>query len=186
VQPPYPAPPASPSGRRVPLVVWGAAGLFALLVVAGAAVLLISSRPPADPKVKGTLQLRKVVTRSDGVCPEKTATTSPDMVASAKSDACYVLGDGMTITRVKSVEMRTDGTSGWAVDIGLRPEDKGRLGALTGQIAGEQPPRDELAMVSNGRVISAPSVQEPITSGKLSIFGNFTRADAERYVDLFD
>jgi preprotein translocase subunit SecD len=41
-------------------------------------------------------------------------------------------------------------------------------------------------MVSNGRVISAPEVQAPITSGKLVLSGNFSRAEAERYVKLFD
>ncbi|HZE32777.1 MAG TPA: hypothetical protein VE198_15235 [Actinoallomurus sp.] len=132
--------------------------------------------------MKGTLQLRKVLTRSDGACPAK---TSPDMVASVKSDACYTLGDGMTITRVKSVDMRVEGGNGWTVEFDLRPEDTGRLSTLTGQVAREQPPRNQLAMVSNGRVISAPSVQEPITGGKLMLTGNFTRAEAERYVKLF-
>jgi preprotein translocase subunit SecD len=107
------------------------------------------------------------------------------MVASVKSDACYTLGDGMTITRVKSVDMRVEGGNGWTVEFDLRPEDTGRLSTLTGQVAREQPPRNQLAMVSNGRVISAPSVQEPITGGKLMLTGNFTRAEAERYVKLF-
>lgn len=165
----------------MPLIIWIAAGAFALLIVAGAAILVVASLPPSDPKVKGTLQLRKVLTKSDGACP----TSSPGTVASEKSDACYTLGDGMTITKVKSVEMRVDGGSGWAVEFDLRPEDVGRLSTLTGQLASEQSPRNELAMVSNGRVISAPAVQAPITSGKLQLSGDFTRAEAERYVKLF-
>lgn len=185
MQPPYPPPPqpAPPSERRVPLVVWVAAGAFALLIAAGAVILLIASRPPSDPKVKGTLQLRKVLTRTDGAC---TGNTSPDTVASEKSDACYTLGEGMTITRVKSVDMRVESGNGWSVELDLRPEDTGRLSTLTGQLAREQSPRNALAMVSNGRVISAPEVQAPITSGKLVLSGNFSRAEAERYVKLFD
>jgi preprotein translocase subunit SecD len=165
----------------VPLVLWIAAGVFALLIVAGAAILLVASRPPSDPKAKGTFQLRKVLTRSDGACP----TSSPDTMASAKSDACYTLGDGMTITKMKSVEMRAENGNGWVVEFDLRPEDTGRLSTLTGQLVREQSPRDQLAMVSNGRVISAPEVQDPITNGKLVLSGNFTRAEAERYVKLF-
>jgi preprotein translocase subunit SecD len=186
VQPPYPPPPqpAPPSERRVPLVVWVAAGAFALLLLAGTAILLVTSRPPSKPtKVKGTLQLRKVLTRSDGACPQ---TASPDVVASVKSDACYTLGEGMTITRVKSVDMRFASGNGWTVEFVLRPEDAGRLSTLTGQLVREQPPRNALAMVSNGRVISAPEVQDPIANGELQLTGNFTRAEAERYVKLFE
>ena len=166
----------------MPPVVWVAAGAFALLIVAGAAILLIESRPPSDPKAKGTFQLRKVLTRSDGACP----TSSADTVSSAKSDACYTLGDGMTITKMKSVEMRAENGNGWVVEFDLRPEDTGRLSTLTGQLVREQSPRNQLAMVSNGRVISAPEVQDPIADGKLMLSGNFSRAEAERYVNLFD
>lgn len=186
MQPPYPPPPqpAPPSGRRVPGIVWVAAGAFALLILAGAAILLVTSLPPSKPtKVKGTLQLRKVLTRSDGACPQA---TSPDMVASAKSDACYTLGEGMAITRVKSVDLRFQSGSGWVVDFVLRPEDTGRLSTLTGQLAREQSPRNAMAMVSNGRVISAPEVQDPIANGELQLSGNFTRAEADRYVKLFE
>jgi preprotein translocase subunit SecD len=168
----------------VPGIVWIAAGAFALLVLAGTAILLVTSRPPAKPtKVKGTLQLRKVLTRTDGAC---TGNTSPDTVASEKSDACYTLGEGMTITRVKSVDMRVESGNGWSVEFDLRPEDTGRLSTLTGQLVREQPPRNAMAMVSNGRVISAPEVLDPIANGELQISGNLTRAEAERFVKLFE
>lgn len=174
-----------PSGRRVPLVIWVAAGVLALLVVAAAAILLVTSRQPSEHKVKGTLRLRRVLATTDGACPANWS----DRIPSVKSDICYQLGDGMTITRVKSVLLKPPGGtngSGYSVEFDLLPEDAGRLGTLTTQLSAEQPPRNALAIVANGRVASAPQVMQPITGGRLELTGVFTRAEAQRYVDLFD
>jgi hypothetical protein len=174
-----------PSGRRVPLVIWVAAGVLALLVVAAAVILLVTSRQPSEHKAKGALQLRRVLATTDGACPSNWS----DRVPSVKSDVCYQLGGGMTITRVKSVLLKPPGGtngSGFSVEIGLGPEDTARLGTLTTQVSAEQPPRNQLAIVADGRVASAPQVMEPITGGTIEITGTFTRAEAQRYVDLFD
>ncbi|HWA91914.1 MAG TPA: hypothetical protein VG889_17880 [Rhizomicrobium sp.] len=41
-----------------------------------------------------------------------------------------------------------------------------------------------LAIVLNGRILTAPQIMEPITGGALQITGNFTTADAERIAGL--
>jgi hypothetical protein len=49
---------------------------------------------------------------------------------------------------------------------------------LTRQLSGLPSPRDQLAVVINGRVINHPAVQGPITDGKPQIVFD-TRAQAE-------
>jgi uncharacterized membrane protein len=61
-----------------------------------------------------------------------------------------------------------------------------RLAALTTEVAREQEPRNRLAIVIDGRIVSAPAVAEPITGGTIMLSGGFTRAEARRYVDLLD
>ena len=41
------------------------------------------------------------------------------------------------------------------------------------------PPLNQLAIVLNGAVVSAPAVQEPISGGVLQITGSFTQEEAE-------
>jgi preprotein translocase subunit SecD len=40
--------------------------------------------------------------------------------------------------------------------------------------------------VVDGKVASAPQVMEPITGGTIMLSGSFTRAEAQRYVDLVE
>jgi hypothetical protein len=183
-QPPYPAPvPPARHGNRA-LVIGLAAGFLVLLVLAAVIVVLATSGGGSPGKVRGTLQFRKVLAVTNAACPAG----QPERTPSAKGDACYQLGDGMTITRVKGIELRPPegGNPGFTVQISLRPEDAGRLGTLTGEVAREQQPRNQLAVVADGKVASAPQVLEPITGGTVMISGNFTRAEAQRYVDLVE
>jgi preprotein translocase subunit SecD len=167
----------------VPVIIWIAVGAFGLLIVAAVIVTLVTSLRSPVHKVKGTLQLRQVLAMSSGACPGG----APDRVPSVKADACYQLGDGMKITKVRSAELKPDmgGTGGWSVDIGLRPEDTGRLGTLTTQVSAEQQPRNLLAIEVDGKVVSAPQVMGPITGGTITLTGRFTRDEAERFVKIF-
>ena len=177
--PPYPPPPARRGNRA--LVIGLVAGFLLLLLLAALLVVLATSHRGTPGKVRGTLQFRKVLAMTTGACPA-------GRVPSVKGDACYQLGDGMTITRVKRIEMRPPegGNLSYSVVITLRPEDAGRLGTLTNEVAREQQPRNALAIVADGKVASAPQVMEPITGGTVMLNGSFTRAEAQRYVDLVE
>lgn len=65
----------------------------------------------------------------------------------------------------------------------LRPADRATFGRLTTQVYGQQQPRNQLALVLDGKVLSAPTVQQPILGGRLSIAGPFTKAEANRLAD---
>jgi preprotein translocase subunit SecD len=165
----------------MPRVVWIVTGAFGLLIVAAVVITLVTSLQPNEHKVKGTVQLRQVLVMTNAACPAGAA----DRVTSVKSDACYQLGEGMQISKVKDARLDASNGTPWSVAIDLRPEDTGRLSTLTRRVAAEQEPRNLLAIVVDGKVVSAPQVISPITGGKLILTGQFTRAEAERYVKIF-
>jgi len=69
---------------------------------------------------------------------------------------------------------------GWAVNLSFDSKGTKDFAVTTQQLAGQQgqPPLDQFAIVLDGVVISAPSVNEPILGGKAEITGQFTQADA--------
>jgi SecD-like export protein len=175
--PPYPPPP--PPRSRVPLVVGLAAGALVLLLAAGVAVLVVSQRSSGHPAPR-SLKFQQVTAVTQPSCP------AGDTTRLSFEGGCYRLGDGMTVSRLKMVELQPPGKLGsrFSVLIDLRPDDAPRLASLTTNLAREQDPRNRLAVVIDGRIASAPTVMEPITGGSLVLSGDFTRAQAERYVEL--
>ena len=82
------------------------------------------------------------------------------------------------VSAQKSYDQRSQQTT---VDVTFTGEGITTLGKLTGDNVG-----NPLAMVVNGRVISAPTVNEAIWGGKLQISGNFTDKEAEDLVALIN
>jgi hypothetical protein len=181
--PPYPPPPSPPRRGNRPLVIGLVAGAFVLLLVAVVAALVLSRRS-ADHTVRGSLGFRKVVAMTPAPC------APGDTTRLTSADGCYELGDGMTVSRLRNVELRSPdpslGGASFSVAITLDAGDATRLAALTTEVAREQEPRNRLAIVIDGRIVSAPAVAEPITGGTIMLSGGFTRAEARRYVDLLD
>lgn len=179
----YPQPPRR---QTSPLLVLGIGGGVVVLLVLAAVVILLatSGRSSSGGPIKGSLQIRKVLAVTHPACPAGDTTR----VTSVESDACYQLGDGMTVTKVKRVELRppdaAHGLTDYTVELRLLPADAARFGTLSAQVVEEQQPRNQLAIVVDGKVVSAPTVQETITGGDIVISGNFDRAKAQRYVDL--
>jgi preprotein translocase subunit SecD len=65
--------------------------------------------------------------------------------------------------------------STWAIDIVLTTSGKARFAEATTAMVGKQ-----LAIVVDGVVESAPTVQVPITEGAVTITGDFTEEEADR------
>lgn len=177
-----------PPGRRrnnLPLVLGLAAGAFLLVILAAVIVVLVASdHSPGSSGGTTPFQLRRVVSTAPSGCPAGDTT----QVSSTAGDACYRLGEGMTVTRTRDVRLVTPDTSrgrtDFAVQIDLRPEDSTRLGTLTASVAAQPPPGNQLAVVVGGKVVSAPTVEEPVTGGSLMLSGNFSRSQAQHYVDV--
>ncbi|MBK6013478.1 hypothetical protein [Streptomyces sp. MBT53] len=99
------------------------------------------------------------------------------VAASAAHPAFCVKADrtkGMTGVRVASAKAgrsTLDGT--WQVEVTLSPADRTRFAALTGSIASAPPPRNEFAIVIDGKLWGNPSVNSSLTGGRLEIVGAF-------------
>jgi protein-export membrane protein SecD/preprotein translocase SecF subunit len=70
------------------------------------------------------------------------------------------------------------GGVGWQVNLEFTSEGANKFFASTQQLAGQQPPQDQFAIVLDGLVVSAPQVNEPIPGGRAQITGQFTQAEA--------
>ncbi|MEX2275512.1 MAG: protein translocase subunit SecD [Actinomycetota bacterium] len=68
---------------------------------------------------------------------------------------------------------QSGGTPGWQVEFQLTSEGKGQFGDVTTELVGRQ-----LAIILDQEVISAPSINEPITGGSGVITGDFTEQEA--------
>lgn len=79
---------------------------------------------------------------------------------------------GMTdvrVTSAKAGKSTVDGT--WQVEVTLSPADRTRFAALTGSIAAAPAPRNEFAIVIDGKLWGNPYVSSSITGGRFEIVG---------------
>ncbi|MGW5655133.1 SecDF P1 head subdomain-containing protein [Streptomyces humi] len=79
---------------------------------------------------------------------------------------------GMTdvrVTSAKAGKSTVDGT--WQVEVTLGPADRTRFAALTGSIAAAPAPRNEFAIVIDGKLWGNPYVSSSITGGRFEIVG---------------
>lgn len=81
---------------------------------------------------------------------------------------------GMTdvrVTSAKAGKSTIDGT--WQVEVTLSPADRTRFAALTGSIAAAPVPRNEFAIVIDGKLWGHPYVTSSITGGRFEIVGAY-------------
>lgn len=81
---------------------------------------------------------------------------------------------GMTDVRVSSAKAgksTIDGT--WQVEVTLSPVDRTRFAALTGSLAAAPVPRNEFAIVIDGKLWGNPSVTSSLTGGRFEIVGAY-------------
>ncbi len=67
----------------------------------------------------------------------------------------------------------------WVVQVTLTDAAASLFEDVTQRVSTLGPPLNQLAIVLNGAVVSAPAVQEPIKGGTLQVTGNFTQGEAE-------
>jgi hypothetical protein len=157
-----------------------AAVLLPLAVHGGPAHGQPPSRPasqqnPAPVNLRSPIQFRQVAAISDASCPAG----SGGLPGSAAPGCFYLTGTGMTLTTLRSVQVAPGSTGGYVLDISLTPAQTGPFAALTRQLSSLPSPRDQLAVIVDGRVIDHPAVEGAITGGEAQIAGFATRAQAE-------
>jgi preprotein translocase subunit SecD len=70
------------------------------------------------------------------------------------------------------------GAGGWQVDLQMTSEGAKKFADSTTKLSALESPNDQFAIVLDGVVISAPSVNEPIIGGSAVISGSFTADEA--------
>ncbi|GAA2484871.1 SecDF P1 head subdomain-containing protein [Streptomyces longisporus] len=104
---------------------------------------------------------------SDGYTVRATATHPAFCV---HTDRAKGMAD-VRVTAAKAGKSTVDGT--WQVEVTLSPADRTRFAALTGSIAGAPVPRNEFAIVIDGKLWGNPSVTSSITGGRFEIVGAY-------------
>jgi hypothetical protein len=148
------------------------------LVAAGVALIgtvVASSRNTHPAKFKSPLKVYPVKQVTPGQCPPGTqGLTGPG----AQGVTCYQVAQGIVIRRVTDIHVQR-GAAGYEVSMSLLPADSKSFAALTRRMTG-----GSLALVVSDRLVTAPSVQGPITEGKILITGATRREDADRLVSV--
>ena len=67
----------------------------------------------------------------------------------------------------------------WFVSLDFNGEGTKKFGALTARVTSLTPPLNQVAIVLDGLVVSAPSINEAIPSGSAQITGAFTQPEAQ-------
>lgn len=163
------------------------AGVVGLAVAAVAATSIgwIGGTHLAGPAagtgtVRPALQISflPVVSEKPGPCPAGGGYPSADRVEPV---TCYQLdrAAGLTPTASRAVATRSQVTDVWQIEVTLYGRDVPAFAALTAAAADRNSaPGNELAVVVDGRVVSAPRVSTSITGGQLQVTGDFTQQSA--------
>ncbi|MBB2914995.1 preprotein translocase subunit SecD [Streptosporangium becharense] len=93
----------------------------------------------------------------------------------------YILDKAaLTGTTIDSASSGVEPNTGaWVVQLSFKGQGPDQWSKLTTTAFNSQAPRNQVAVVLDGVVISAPAIQEPITGGRAQITGGFTQPEAD-------
>ncbi|WP_327091692.1 protein translocase subunit SecD [Nonomuraea sp. NBC_01738] len=137
---------------------------------------------PAVLKSYQALNCTDPKTRGQGVQdnPAKQfAACSDDGTAKYILDVAKVVG---TDIDTASAGVR-QGSTDWVVQLDFKSNGATEWSKLTSVAFGSQPPRNQVAVVLDGLVITAPVIQGPIPGGRAEITGGFTQKTATELAD---
>ena len=176
------------SGRRVVDLVGQTAELRFRQVLAESSGLAGSGLDTATPTAGVTPELNAKFAALDCSKLENQQGTGADspsetIVACSRTGASkYILAPaevlGQQVSKA-SAGIDQQGSAGWFVSLSFNGEGTSAFGALTGRVTSLASPLNQVAIVLDGLVVSAPSINEAIPSGNAQITGSFTQTEAE-------
>jgi preprotein translocase subunit SecD len=105
------------------------------------------------------------------------------VVACSRSGASkYILGPAEVLGRQVSkatAGIDQQGASGWYVLLTFNGEGTKAFGSITDRVTTLASPQNQVAIVLDGLVVSAPAIREAIPSGNAQITGSFTQTEAQ-------
>jgi len=104
------------------------------------------------------------------------------VACSSKSAIKYILGPAEVLGRQVSkatAGIDQQGASAWYVLLTFNGEGTKAFGNITARVTKLASPQNQVAIVLDGLVVSAPAIREAIPSGNAQITGSFTQAEAQ-------
>jgi preprotein translocase subunit SecD len=104
------------------------------------------------------------------------------VACSRDGGAKYILGPAEVLgQQVSSAEAGYDPSQGlaWYVSLSFNGDGTKAFAAITTRVTSLQSPLNQVAIVLDGLVVSAPRINEPIPSGNAQITGSFTQLEAQ-------
>ncbi|MET7334398.1 hypothetical protein [Nonomuraea sp. NPDC005650] len=148
-----------------------ALGLAVVMIFMAARVLTaMTGAPRSEPHVT-SFALQPVLETSSIPCATGT-------VGALDGTSCYKLGQGLTDITAEKAEAGLSGGVTWVVQVTLNNTDSAKFAALTSALYQLPTPRNQLAIVIDGKVVTAPAITQPISGPALEISGAFTQKDA--------
>jgi preprotein translocase subunit SecD len=178
------------SGRRVVDLVGQTAELrFRQVLAEGSgAVTPVDTASAATPAAGVSPELNAKYAALDCTNPasrEGTGADSPaETIVSCSRDGGvkYILAPAEVLgTQVSSAEAGYDPSQGlaWFVSLTFDGDGTKAFGALTNRVTSLQSPQNQVAIVLDGLVVSAPRINEAIPSGNAQITGSFSQVEAQ-------
>lgn len=170
--------------------------LVAVLVLAGCTSRTEGAPAKDDSPVVGPvslvvpIELRPVLeqtgssgspapTTSGTALPSASAVPSGTVLPDPSGEQLTLADPVMTIERLDRAEVMMDkDTAAWALVLSLTDEDAAAFADWTADHIGER-----LAMVIDGAVVIAPTIQDAITGGVVHITGDYTQNDVRDLLD---
>jgi preprotein translocase subunit SecD len=176
------------SGRRVVDLVGQTAELRFRQVLAESSALAGAGGGDATPAAGISADLNARFAALDCTNPANLQGTGADapsetIVACARTGtAKYILGPaevlGQQVSKA-SAGIDQQGASAWFVSLTFDGEGTKAFGAQTARVTSLPSPQNQVAIVLDGLVVSAPSIREAIPSGEAQITGSFTQLEAQ-------
>ncbi|MEV0642608.1 protein translocase subunit SecD [Streptomyces sp. NPDC050619] len=99
----------------------------------------------------------------------------------------YVLGpaavDGTDVDEASAV-FNTTTAAGWTVTMKFTGSGSKKFADITGQLAKNQSPQNQFAIVLDGEVVSDPFVNQALTGGNAEISGSFNQEEAQSLANM--
>jgi preprotein translocase subunit SecD len=175
------------SGRRVVDLVGQTAELRFRQVLAESGGLAGSGTDTATPSAGVSAAINAQFAALDCTNPSSLQGTGADaptdtiVACSREGGTKYILAPAEVLGRqVSKASSGIDqqGASAWFVSLTFNGEGTKAFGALTSRVTSLPSPQNQVAIVLDGLVVSAPRINEAIPSGNAQITGSFTQVEA--------
>lgn len=177
------------SGRRVIELVGQTAELrFRQVLAETSGVPTTATDAAATPPAGISPELNALYAALDCTIPENRQGTGSDVVTdvilacSTDGGAKYILAGAEVLGRqVSKATAAVDTTTGgnWFVSLTFNGEGTKAFGDQTARVVSLTAPQNQVAIVLDGLVVSAPRINEAIRGGSAQITGNFTQVEAQ-------